>query len=138
MKNIFILLISFFPLLGAQNNEFKDFPSYSHGKISIYKKIVGKNFDPDFPTKAKYVPVDEVVRNSEKFLKKAFGKEFHATIRKITFDRHMGNDDEFVWCWVVTYYDPDVVQDIRSARIFHVYLDVNAMPLMEIKQSDKQ
>lgn len=110
-----------------------DFPSFTRGNISILKKITGDDFDPNLPKKAKFIPVDEVVHASDVFLKKAFGEEFSAPIRKITIDRYMGEGGEFVWCWVVCYFDPENLEDVKSAKLFYVYLDLTGKPMMEIK-----
>ena len=136
MKNIISIIILIQAVTQAADEKFKDFPSFSRDGVSIYKNIDGVDFDPGLPKKISFVPVEKVVETSEKFLQKTFGGNFIAPIKQVSFERHLGDGGVFVWCWVITYFDPNTLHDIDTVQIFHVYLDVAGELLMEVRQKE--
>lgn len=119
----------------AGEGGFVGFPTYEKSGVAIYAQISGKGFDPNFPRKAKFLPAERLISKSDEFLQKAFGVDFNAPLNGVSLERCWGQDSEYVWCWVVSYFDPDFLDDIDSARLFFVYLSVSGDPIMRVERN---
>ncbi len=138
MKSFFILLTSAISVaIGSADgpDKFRDFPAYSRNGVSIYTNISGKGFDPNLPRSKATLTPKEAIENADRFLRAAYGKGFTAPIFKVSLERYMGAESEYVWCWVIGYFDPAYMDDADSARIFFVILDFKGVPLMRVDRS---